>query len=411
MGTKNASNSEIKNFPECECSDSPKEYKISVVIPCYNQEKYIDSCLSSLAKQKFEGMEIIMVDDGSTDATKRKIEEYAAKYKKLDVFYYYQDNAGPGVARNTALDNAHGKYIAFLDSDDKLPAGAYNALYYTAEKYESDIVIGEYFRRVDEQPWTVTEYISQYCTENEGKNCAGDYIVAIKNPSLWNRLFRREFLNENNIRFIPEMHGEDVVFNLDAVKHAKRMFTTQSIVYCYTKRTSSKDSISTCWNLKNTSSRLRAIKTYTTYFDKIDNVEAEYVYLSTTTSYFLSGLSSITDDSELQHQLFEQLKETLVMYKGNVRYEQYIELLMGVNLDIVLAVPYSVYKILLNKINERNKAMLKGMPIAPAAKVAPAGDPKQAVLTAFKEGRIGFRYILSCTKAWAKYKIKPKKKG
>ena len=186
METKIVSNAEIQ-----------KEYKISVVIPCYNQEKYIDSCLSSLAKQKFEGMEIIMVDDGSTDTTKQKIEEYKAKYSKLDVFYYYQDNAGPGVARNTALDNAHGKYIAFLDSDDKLPAGAYNALYFTAEKYESDIVIGEYFRRVDSQPWTVTEYISQYCRDYEGQNRAGDYIVAIKNPSLWNRLFRRDFLNEN----------------------------------------------------------------------------------------------------------------------------------------------------------------------------------------------------------------------
>ena len=246
-----------------------------------------------------------MVDDGSTDLTKQKIEEYSARYNDLDVFYYYQDNAGPGVARNTAIENAHGKYIAFLDSDDKLPAGAYNALYYTAERYESDIVIGEYFRRVDDGPWYVYDYIANYCSKNEGKNCAGDYIVTIKNPSLWNRLFRRDFIEENKIRFIPEMHGEDVVFNLDAVKHAKRIYTTESVVYCYTKRTSAKDSISTNWNLRNSASRLRAIKTYTTYFDKIGNVEAEYVYLMTTVEYFMSGLNSITDP-DLQHKLFEQ---------------------------------------------------------------------------------------------------------
>ncbi len=393
--------------------ENSKEYKISVVIPCYNQEKYIEACLSSLEKQAFEGLEVIIVDDGSTDLTKKKIDEYKEKSNKLDVFYYYQDNAGPGVARNTALNNAHGKYIAFLDSDDKLPTGAYNALYYTAEKYESDVVIGEYFRRVDNQPWYVYDYIESYCKEHEGINCAGDYIVAIKNPSLWNRLFRREFLNENNIRFIPEMHGEDVVFNLDSVKHAKRIFTTQSIVYCYTKRTSAKDSISTNWNLKNSASRLRAIKTYTTYFDKIDNVEAEFVYLSTTASYFLSGLNSI-DDEDLQQKLFEQLKETLVMYKGNIRYEMYIELLMGLKLDIVLAVPYKVYKILLNKINERNRVTVtnSGKPVVRTiVESSVSDDSRMQVLNEFREGKIGFKYIIAYFKAWLKFKFKRKSKN
>ncbi len=390
-----------------------KEYKISVVIPCYNQEKYIEACLNSLENQDFEGLVVIIVDDGSTDLTKKLIEDYKEKSNKLDIFYYYQENAGPGVARNTALNNAHGKYIAFFDSDDKLPAGAYNALFYTAEKYESDVVIGEYFRRIDNQPWYVYDYIEDYCKKNEGKNCAGDYIVTIKNPSLWNRLFRREFLNENNIRFIPEMHGEDVVFNLDAVKYAKRIYTTQSVVYCYTKRTSAKDSISTNWNLRNSASRLRAIKTYTTYFDKIDNVEAEYVYLSTTVSYFLSGLNSI-DDTDLQQKLFEQLKETLIMYKGNIRYEIYIELLMGLNLDIVLAVPYSVYKILLNKINEKNRNS-----VASSGKPAPRiftgtsanDDARMQVLNEFREGKIGFKYIIAYFKAWLKFKFKRKPKN
>ncbi len=395
-----------KNIPVADCNGccAEKEYKISVVIPCYNQEKYVDACLDSLSKQGFDGLEIIMVDDGSTDLTRKKIEDYKAKRPDLDVFYYYQENAGPGVARNTALDNAHGKYIAFLDSDDKLPTGAYNALYYTAEKYSSDIVIGEYFRRVDNQPWYVFDYIAQYCKDNEGKNCAGDYIVAIKNPSLWNRLFRREFLNENNIRFLPEMHGEDVVFNLDAVKHAQRMYTTQSIVYCYTKRTTAKDSVSTNWNLRNSSSRLRAIKTYTTYFDKINNVEAECIYLSSTAEYFLAGLNSI-NDPELQHELFEQLKETLVMYKGNIRYEKFIELLLGISLDVALEIPYKVYKMLLYKMSvKEGKGGAKTV-----TKVVSDGDPDR-VLQDFRDGKIGCRYILAYFKAWLKYKLTGKSK-
>ena len=345
-----------------------------------------------------------MVDDGSTDLTRKKIEEYKQKKTGLDIFYYYQENAGPGVARNTALENAHGKYIAFLDSDDKLPAGAYNALYYTAEKYDSDIVVGEYFRRVDEGNWYVADQIKQYCSQNEGKNCAGDYVLAIRNPSLWNRLFKRSFLNENGIRFLPEMHGEDVVFNLDAVRCAERVYTTQSIVYCYTKRTSAKDSVSTNWNLRNSASRLRAIKTYTLYFDKIGDISAEYIYLKSTADYFLSGLTTISDE-QLQQELFEQLKETLVLYKGNLRYELFIETILGVSLDIALLLPYKAYKMLLSKIVETNKR-----PTNTVTKYVQGGDPKQHVLYGFKDGRIGLKYIWVYFKAWLGYKLSGKKR-
>ncbi len=379
-----------------------KNYKISVVIPCYNQEKYIESCLTSLVKQKFEDLEVIIVDDGSTDLTRQKIEEFKAKNDKLDVFYYYQENAGPGVARNTALDNAHGKYIAFLDSDDKIPAGAYNALYYTAEKYESDVVIGEYFRKIDNNPWYVYDYIKSYCEKNDGKNCAGDYIVAIKSPSLWNRLFRREFLNNNNIRFLPEMHGEDVVFNLDAVKYAQRIYTTKSMVYCYYKKSADKNSVSTSWNLRNSSSHIRAIKTYSTYFDKNNEVYAELVFLNTNFEYFLLGLNSVQDE-QLQEELFEQFKEILVLYKGNIRYEKFIELILGVSIDLALSIPYKVYKSILYKMNEKNKL------VSNTAKRVITEDCKDQTLNEFKNGKVGLRYIILYFKAWLSNKFKRKK--
>ena len=386
-----------------QIESAPKEYRISVIIPCYNQEDYIFSCLESIENQNFEGLEIIMVDDGSTDLTKQKIEEYKSSHPELDVFYYYQENQGPGVARNIALDNAHGKYVAFLDSDDKIPAGAYNALYYTAEKYASDVVVGEYLRRVDNGKWYVTDQIKQYCKEHEGLNCAGDYVLAIRNPSLWNRLFRRSFIEKNCIRFLPEMHGEDVVFNLDAVKYAERIYTTQSIVYCYTKRSTAKNSVSTNWNLRNSASRLRAIKTYILYFDKMGDVFAEYVYLKSTADYFLNGLNTITD-SNLCDELFEQFKKTLILYKGNIRYELFIEMMLGVRLEVALEIPYQAYKILLGKISERSKTATNTV-----TKYIQGGDSKQIVLDEFAKGKVGFRYIWLCFKAWFKYKIKRKK--
>ncbi len=383
------------------------KYRISVIIPCYNQENHIQTCLDSIALQKFEGLEIILVDDGSTDMTKIKIEEYKLKHPNLDIFYYFQENAGPGVARNTGLKNAHGKYIAFMDSDDKLPAGAYTALFYTAEKTESDVVIGEYFRKIDNGNWYVYDYIRDYCKQNEGKNCAGDYIVAIKSPSLWNRLFNREFLNANKIKFLPEMHGEDNSFNIETVKHAKKIYTTQSLVYCYTKRTTAKDSISTSWNLKNTSSYINSIKSNATYFDKINDPYTEMVYFNTHFCSLLHGINSMRD-AQWQKELFEQFKEVLVLYKGNKRYEKFIELILGVELEVVLGLSYRAYKSLLYKINQSNQN--SKVVITNTANKIITGDAKGQVLQDFKNGKIGFKYILHYIKAWFSFKIRGKKK-
>lgn len=386
-----------------------KEYRVSVIIPCYNQEQYIDGCMASLEKQKFDGLEAIFIDDGSTDSTKDKILAHMDKKHNFDIVYLSQENGGPGAARNTGLDYAHGKYIAFLDSDDTLPFGAYDELYYTSEKYESDIVIGEYMRRIDNGNYYVFDYIRDYCRDNEGKNCAGDYIVVIKNPSLWNRMFNRDFINRNNIRFLPEMHGEDCVFNLDTVKYAEKVYTTEAIVYYYTKKTTTQKSVSTTWNERNTTSYIRTMRKYTMAFDRVGDVYAEYNYIQNISCvYLMNGINSITD-SKLQHEMFEMFKtEILSAYSGNVRYAKLFELLFGVDLDTVLSLPYRAYKSLLFRMGQLKK---NGNASTPAAKAVAQAceDSKIQTLHAFEDGRVGFKYIWLYFKAWLKYKFKRKK--
>lgn len=92
--------------------------KVSVIIPTYNRDKYLEKAIRSVLKQTYKNYELIVVDDGSTDKTKKIVKKYVKKYPKK-VRYIYQDNRGPSAARNTGILNAKGKYITFLDSDDE----------------------------------------------------------------------------------------------------------------------------------------------------------------------------------------------------------------------------------------------------------------------------------------------------
>ena len=114
--------------------------KISIVIPMYNVEKYIDDCLTSIINQTFKDIEIICIDDGSSDKTL----DIANKYKKNDkrISIYKQQHAGVSIARNKGLDKATGKYILFFDSDDILDLNALEDLYNILEKEKLDTLFG-----------------------------------------------------------------------------------------------------------------------------------------------------------------------------------------------------------------------------------------------------------------------------
>ncbi|MCI8778348.1 MAG: glycosyltransferase family 2 protein [Bacilli bacterium] len=93
-----------------------KNELISIIIPVYNTEDYLDKCLSSIINQTYKNIEIIIIDDGSTDNSKKIIKQYMNKDCRIS--YYYQNNSGVAIARNSGIDKAQGDYIAFIDSDD-----------------------------------------------------------------------------------------------------------------------------------------------------------------------------------------------------------------------------------------------------------------------------------------------------
>ena len=116
--------------------------KISVIIPVYNVEKFIEQSIKSVLNQTYKNLEIILVDDGSTDSSGSICDEYSKKDKRIKVIH--QDNKGLSGARNSGLDIATGKYIMFLDSDDYFENNSCEILYSEIEKKQADYVIGNY---------------------------------------------------------------------------------------------------------------------------------------------------------------------------------------------------------------------------------------------------------------------------
>lgn len=116
---------------------------ISVIMPVYNVENYIEKCLDSVCNQSFKDLEIICVNDGSTDNSLKLLEDYAKRDSRIKIIT--QENGGIGHARNTGLKNATGEYVLFVDSDDFLCENSLDELYYNINSNNSDLVIFKFF--------------------------------------------------------------------------------------------------------------------------------------------------------------------------------------------------------------------------------------------------------------------------
>lgn len=204
--------------------------KVSVIIPTYNAGSHLLTCLVSLEQQTHTNMEIIVINDGSTDRTGEILEAYQ-KRSSLDIRYFSQANHGQAYSRNFGMDQATGEYIAFIDSDDYLERDYLEMLYSTAEQYESDVVNSGY-RVVKEDKTVLSEVnVSPFSTVS-GFGRAGIFVV-------WSKLFRTEFLREKNIRFPEGKLYEDVPFSIAAKFQGRNVKSISYIGYNYVQHENS----------------------------------------------------------------------------------------------------------------------------------------------------------------------------
>lgn len=198
-----------------------KEKLISVIIPIYKVEQYLDECVESIIKQTYKNLEIILVDDGSPDACPQMCDEWARKDERIRVVH--KKNGGLSSARNAGLDVATGEYISFVDSDDFIALDALKNLYERFQESEGiGIVSGMIYRYQDGK---TCNFKQDWILKDEKIISAKDFLLETMSQktsyTVWNKLYKREILN--GVRFRVGRNNEDTLFMYDLGKRMRGM--------------------------------------------------------------------------------------------------------------------------------------------------------------------------------------------
>lgn len=209
-------------------------YKVSIIIPVYNAEKYLKKCIDSVLGQTLKEIEIILINDGSTDNSATILDEYAKNHKNIKVIH--QTNSGPAKARNIALENANGEFIGFLDADDYVASDMFETLYNTASQHNVDIVISDYFN-VKKDLIKHQGHFNIPTNQIINKNQIYDLLTkANELRILWfagKGIYRANIIKNNNISYPTLKLGEETVFVLDCMLSANSMYYLNKPFYYY----------------------------------------------------------------------------------------------------------------------------------------------------------------------------------
>lgn len=201
--------------------------KVSVIVPVYNVEEYLERCLDSLVNQTLKDIEIIIVNDGSTDGSKEKIQKYINKYK--NIVYLEKENGGLSSARNYGIPYAKGEYIGFVDSDDYVEITMYEKMYNKAIEEKSDMVECDF---IWEYPNKKREDIGKmYSSKKEA-------IVEARVVA-WNKIIKKDIIEKNKITFPEGLRYEDIEFFYKLVPHLNKISFVKEAFVHYIQRESS----------------------------------------------------------------------------------------------------------------------------------------------------------------------------
>ena len=221
--------------------------KISVIIPIYNAEKYLEQCIKSVMDQTLKDIEIICVDDGSTDKSPKIIDEFAKKDSRIIVIH--KKNTGYGNSVNEGINKAKGEYIGIVESDDFITKTMYQTLYSMSLNGTVDVIKSNFWDCYDEDDGSITK------VENTERAGMPDVETAFNireypqilwgHPSIWTAIYRRQFLIDNKITFKEAKGGGwvDNPFFFDTLFSADKIKWTKTPFYCYRKTNENSSSI------------------------------------------------------------------------------------------------------------------------------------------------------------------------
>lgn len=244
--------------------------KVSIIIPVYNVEKYLSNCLDSLLCQTLGDIEIICVNDGSTDGSLHILSEYAKHDSRIMLIN--KANEGAAAARNTGMIAAHGEYIGFVDSDDWVDKDYFEKLYHEAVAKNADIARASYnysYRDYEIEERNLTPVIKEKYSNNENLD-VNDHSVVI-----WNAIYKKDFLILNNIMFDENIFsGEDICFTANATFKSRKTVPVVGTYYHYRQDTENQISNLT---IKKVLAIISANTITTKFLNSIETRKQDYV--------------------------------------------------------------------------------------------------------------------------------------
>lgn len=300
--------------------------KVSVIIPVYNVEKYLNRCLDSLLSQTLEEIEIIAVDDLSTDQSYNILKQYENKYPNKIKAFQLPEKGRQGGARNFGIRKSRGKYIGFVDSDDYVEADMYEVLYNLANNLDVDMAYGGYYEDYGKYKESILassnlgneKTIIQISEKNRE-----DFLVDM--CPFWCCIFNADLILKNNIFFPERLAYEDNYFGVVVKYFIKSIAYTKKTLYCYNK-----NNIRSTTSIRNSSYHLDRIKTAEmtlSFFKECEDYKqikraVEYIYFE---HYYLHTISCIIyyydkTDYELIKKIRNKFKKEFPEYKSNNYY-------------------------------------------------------------------------------------------
>lgn len=274
---------------------------ISIIVPCYNLESYTRKCMDSILGQTYSNLEVIVIDDGSSDSTPQILEEYAEKDSR--VILLTQENKGAGVAINRGIELASGKYIGFVDNDDWIEPTMYEELFKALVDNDSDMAVCN-FNLVYEDRIDYSYATMQNLTVNVNEDVYGYFcrFCACPRPNnyTWSRLYKAELVKDSGVRFEMFRMGADTLLNFKLLPLVKRTTFINKGLYNYVQRSSSSVHVAT--------NKGNLAELYADVFDSLEKYYVSneytdflkflpmYAFTRVRSIYFYSRLAGLSDE-------------------------------------------------------------------------------------------------------------------
>lgn len=301
--------------------------KISVIIPCYNVEKYIDDCMESLINQTvgFENLEIILVDDKSTDSTPSKLAEYESKYPDNVMLILCEENGKQGTARNIGLSYAGGEYISFVDSDDWIRLDTYEILLKIMERTDVDLI---QFRHKDR--FTKEGYVDEplgdftYDLYEYGANRKSLLLdSSVLNESCWRKFYKKALIDKAGVNFAERVAYEEPMFTYPLKFFVENVVVVEVPFYNYrqnesgTMYTYMQDPQKIVEHLYVQKSLYEKMRSYNFYGEFKEEIDLYYLHTFFVEPFFFIKKRGFEMDMGIFKYMCEEVKSKLPDYMDN----------------------------------------------------------------------------------------------